>query len=145
MQPATTVIDVRTISPRDRHPLIFATFDRLGPDEGLEVVADHDPKPLSYQFEAERPGQVAWRYLEAGPDVWRVHIGRRGEAPAESAVTLDTTVNDLLRLAPEAGGLLNDLGVDTCCGGSNTLREAAVDAGMDPQALLAQARTAASG
>jgi regulator of cell morphogenesis and NO signaling len=140
MHATVTEIDVRPIAPRDRHPLIFRTFDGLRPGEAFELVNDHDPKPLYYQFQAERPGAVAWRYLEQGPDVWRVEIGRA--SAVAPAVSLDTTVNELLELAPHAGGLLNDLGVDTCCGGSNSLREAAIDAGLDPEALLAQAQGA---
>ena len=70
------VVDVRTVIPRERHPLIFSTFDALAPGEGFELVNDHDPKPLYYQLEAERPGQLAWSYVEQGPQVWRVQVGR---------------------------------------------------------------------
>lgn len=72
------IIDVRTIVPRERHPLIFATFDALEAGEEFELINDHDPKPLYYQFQAERPGAVAWEYLEQGPETWRVRIGRNG-------------------------------------------------------------------
>lgn len=51
-----------------------------------------------------------------------------------------TTVNDVLRLAPEASGLLLERGVDTCCGGSATLAEACDDADLDVSALLAELR-----
>ncbi len=71
-----TVLDVRQIIPRERHPLIFATFDRLHPGEAFILVNDHDPKPLYYQFSFERSGQFTWEYLEQGPEVWRVRIGR---------------------------------------------------------------------
>jgi uncharacterized protein (DUF2249 family) len=40
------------------------------------LVNDHDPKPLRYQFEAEHAGEFTWEYLESGPEVWRVRIGR---------------------------------------------------------------------
>ena len=70
------VVDVREIPPRDRHPLIFDTFACLDPGQHFELVNDHDPLPLYYQFKAERTGQFNWRYLEEGPDVWRVAIGR---------------------------------------------------------------------
>ncbi len=69
-------IDVRTLPPRERHPLLFQRFDALASGESFELVNDHDPKPLYYQFQAERPGRVAWTYLEEGPDVWRVRIGK---------------------------------------------------------------------
>jgi uncharacterized protein (DUF2249 family) len=70
-------LDVRAIAPRDRHPLIFRLFDELEPGGAFELVNDHDPKPLYYQFQAERQGQVDWAYLEEGPEVWRVRVGRR--------------------------------------------------------------------
>ena len=71
-------IDVREIAPRERHPLIFQTFDDLAAGEAFELVNDHDPKPLYYQFRAERQGQVYWEYLEEGPEVWRVRISKTG-------------------------------------------------------------------
>jgi len=73
-------IDVREIIPRDRHPLIFQTFDALQEDEGFDLVNDHDPKSLYYQLLHERPDQFSWEYLEDGPEVWRVAIRRTREA-----------------------------------------------------------------
>lgn len=70
-------IDVRNIVPRDRHPLIFQTFDALDEGEAFELINDHDPKPLYYQFVHERPDQFEWDYLQQGPDVWRVSIQRQ--------------------------------------------------------------------
>jgi uncharacterized protein (DUF2249 family) len=74
----TSVIDVRTIIPRERHPLIFNTFHGLAPGESFVLVNDHDPKPLYYQFQAEHAGSFTWDYLDQGPDVWRVRVGRSG-------------------------------------------------------------------
>ncbi len=71
------VLDVRPIPPRDKHPTIFSTFDALEPGAAFVLLNDHDPKPLRYQFEAERPGEFAWEYLEQGPTEWRVRISRR--------------------------------------------------------------------
>jgi uncharacterized protein (DUF2249 family) len=69
-------IDVRTIVPRERHPLIFNTFAGLQPGSSFLLVNDHDPKPLYYQFKAELADRFEWTYLESGPDVWKVRIGR---------------------------------------------------------------------
>ncbi len=69
-------IDVRVIPPVQRHALIFKTFEALGSGEKFELVNDHDPKPLYYQFSAERAGEFTWDYQEQGPQVWRVHIGK---------------------------------------------------------------------
>lgn len=83
-QTVKTTIDVRTIPPRLRHPLIFDSFDALTPGEALLLVNDHDPKPLYYQFQAESSGGFTWDYLETGPDVWSVRIGKPGDAAAHA-------------------------------------------------------------
>ena len=72
-----TVLDVRTIQPRERHPMIFSTFDNLQPGASFELVNDHAPTPLYYQFLHERPNVFEWTYLEEGPETWRVRITRK--------------------------------------------------------------------
>lgn len=72
-------IDVREITPRDRHPLIFNTYDQLAPGASMLLVNDHDPKPLYYQLSAERTNLGGWDYLESGPDVWQVRISKKSE------------------------------------------------------------------
>lgn len=67
-------LNVVNIIPRERHPLIFKTFDDLAKGESFILVNDHDPKPLYYQFVHEREGQVAWEYQQEGPDLWKVKI-----------------------------------------------------------------------
>jgi uncharacterized protein (DUF2249 family) len=72
----SNALDVRSIPHRDRHQLVFSTFRHLEVGESMELVNDHDPRPLYYQFQSERPGVVAWDYLESGPQTWRVRITR---------------------------------------------------------------------
>ena len=67
-------LDVRVIPPPQKHPTIFNTFDALSQGEGFQLVNDHEPRPLLYQFQIERTGQFNWQYVEQGPDVWRVNI-----------------------------------------------------------------------
>lgn len=69
-------VDVRGMPPWERHPRIFSTFDSLKPGDEMILVNDHDPKPLYYQFAAERKGIFEWSYLEEGPRDWRVEIKR---------------------------------------------------------------------
>lgn len=68
------LVDVRQTPPAQRHPMIFGTFESLKPGQSFELVNDHDPKPLYYQFQAELTGQFEWNYLERGPEIWRVEI-----------------------------------------------------------------------
>ena len=70
------VLDIRPIPPVRRHPLIFETFDALGVGGGFVLINDHDPKPLFYQFQAERTGTFTWDYLQQGPKEWQVRIGK---------------------------------------------------------------------
>lgn len=70
------LLDVRSDPPAKRHERIFRTFHDLSGGDAFVLVNDHDPKPLYYQFEAEYPGRFSWNYLEEGPEVWRVRIGR---------------------------------------------------------------------
>lgn len=70
-------VDARLYEPKDKHPVIFKTFDELNAGEKMELINDHDPRPLQYQFMMERPEQFEWEYLEQGPEVWRVAIGKK--------------------------------------------------------------------
>lgn len=70
------ILDVRTEPHARRHGLIFGNYVKLAAGEGFELVNDHDPKPLYYQFNAQHRGEFTWDYLEQGPDVWRVRIGK---------------------------------------------------------------------
>lgn len=63
--------------PREKHPTIFRTFDGLEPGQFMLLVNDHDPKPLQYQFMMERGDEFTWEYLEEGPEVWKVAIGKK--------------------------------------------------------------------
>lgn len=92
ISPATALVDVRAVAPRERHPLIFSTFRRLAAGQAMELVNDHDPRPLYHQFQAEAPGSFGWDYLETGPGTWRVRISKLAAA------------------SPGASG-------GTCCGG----------------------------
>ena len=80
MSTTDQTLDVRNEPPARRHELIFDTYHELLPGEGFVLVNDHDPKPLRYQFEAEHTGASSWDYLEQGPEVWRVRIGRAAAA-----------------------------------------------------------------
>ncbi|HJV46451.1 MAG TPA: DUF2249 domain-containing protein [Bacillota bacterium] len=73
----TTQVDARKYPPREKHPTIFRAFDELQSGQVMELVNDHDPRPLQYQFMMERPEQFSWEYVEEGPEVWRVAIAKK--------------------------------------------------------------------
>ena len=80
-----TTIHVQQIPPRERHAHIFASFDALGVGQALQLVNDHDPRPLRFQFDDRTPGQFDWTYVESGPETWRVNIKRTATKEAAAA------------------------------------------------------------
>lgn len=81
--PSERVIDVRDIEPGFRHQIITRLFENLMPEAALQLISDHPPKPLRYQFEMRYGDRLRWTYLEEGPDVWRVRL-ERVPAPADA-------------------------------------------------------------
>lgn len=70
-------VDARLYEPRDKHPKIFEAFASLAAGEKMELINDHNPRPLHYQFIMELPDTFEWKYLEQGPEVWRVAITKK--------------------------------------------------------------------
>ncbi len=74
-------LDVREISCREKHPLIFRRWTDLAVGTHFVLVNDHDPVPLYYQFAAQFPNAFTWEYLVAGPDEFQVKITRTAATP----------------------------------------------------------------
>jgi uncharacterized protein (DUF2249 family) len=78
MNHTTTTLDVRPVEPKDRFEAIMGAYDALAPGGALELTVDHDPKCMYYTLHATREDDgFTFRYLEEGPEVWRVEV-RRG-------------------------------------------------------------------
>ncbi|MDR6735013.1 iron-sulfur cluster repair di-iron protein [Sphingobacterium sp. 2149] len=119
------LLEVFNIEPRLKHPTIFDHFDALDSGESFIIKNDHDPKPLYYQLLGERGKDIIWNYLESGPEYWQVRLGK----PLESE-TLET-VGNIAAADIRKAQVLKQLGVDFCCGGKQTLKEAAHSIGLD--------------
>jgi uncharacterized protein (DUF2249 family) len=103
-----TLVDVRPMAPRDRHATLFQTWQALADGAALELVNDHDPLPLYYQFACEHGGNFHWSYLERGPEVWRVRIAK-GRFP-DPGFTPNARMAKLPpAAAPVAGPLILDV------------------------------------
>ena len=74
---STEVLDIRPLPPRERHERIFRALDELAVGSTMRLVNDHDPRPLRYQLDAERPAQFRWEIVEAGPEQWSIDITAR--------------------------------------------------------------------
>lgn len=69
-------IDLCAMPRPQRHPIVFAAFDRLAVGESFTIYNDHDPQPLRLQTEQMREGEMNWEYVERGPDTFRIRLTR---------------------------------------------------------------------
>ncbi|MBC6490373.1 iron-sulfur cluster repair di-iron protein [Flavihumibacter stibioxidans] len=122
---ADNFLNVTLLEPRQKHPTIFLRFDALGEGESLTIHNDHDPKPLYYQLLGERGDIFTWEYLEQGPEWWKVRISKKISGQQDE--TLGQIVARDLRKAQ----VFKKHGIDFCCGGRKTVKEACAEKGLD--------------
>ena len=123
------ILDVTKIEHKKKHPVIFEHFDVLEQGEAFIISNDHDPKPLYYQLLGERGSIFTWDYLEEGPALWRVKIGKR--TTREGVETIGQIAAKDIRKAD----VFRRMGIDFCCGGKQTLKEACEQAGVSEEQL----------
>jgi len=73
----THVLDVTVIEPRFKHSTIYEHFDALQAGEAFIIHNDHDPKPLYYALLNDKGDTFSWEYLQQGPEIWEVKIGKK--------------------------------------------------------------------
>lgn len=122
---AENILDVTRLEPRQKHPTIFSRFDELNEGKSLTIHNDHDPKPLYYQLLGERGNIFNWEYLEQGPEWWKVKITKRisGEK--------DETLGEIAAKDLRKAQIFKKYGLDFCCGGKKTVKEACKERGLD--------------
>ena len=119
------ILDVTAIEPRLKHPTIFKHFDALVEGDAFVIHNDHDPKPLYYQLLGERGNIFKWEYLLQGPEVWEVRITRN-----VPGVT-DTTIGELVAKDNRKAEVFKKFGIDFCCGGKKSVKDACTVKGID--------------
>ncbi len=119
------ILNVTLLEPKLKHPTIFNRFDELEKGFDLIIHNDHDPKPLYYQMLGERGNIFKWEYLEQGPEWWKVRITKHFDTDKEE--TLGAIAAKDLRKAQ----IFKQNGLDFCCGGKKTVKEACAEKGID--------------
>lgn len=127
-------LDVTQIEPRLKHPTIFKYFDDLKAGESFIIHNDHDPKPLYYQLLGERGPIFTWEYLEAGPQAWLVQIAKN-KADEDGNIE---TVGSIAAKDYRKAEVFKKYGIDFCCGGEKSLKEASAEAGISEELLKAE-------
>ncbi|HEY8661491.1 MAG TPA: iron-sulfur cluster repair di-iron protein [Hanamia sp.] len=130
------ILNVTLIEPKLKHPTIFVKFDELNPGESLIIHNDHDPKPLYYQLLGERGNIFVWEYLEQGPQLWRVKISKK------VAGEKDETLGEIAAKDLRKAEVFKKYGLDFCCGGKKTVKEACAEKGLDVTKVEQELQTA---
>jgi uncharacterized protein (DUF2249 family) len=74
-------LDLRDVPPPERHPKIFEAFSALNPGAVLELVNDHEPRPLYYELREEVPSFDADGYEveKRGPEEFVAKLPKESE------------------------------------------------------------------
>jgi regulator of cell morphogenesis and NO signaling len=130
------ILNVTVLEPRLKHPTIFSWFDELPAGEGFIIHNDHDPKPLYYQLLGERGNIFNWEYLEQGPELWRVKISKK------TAEEKEETLGEIAAKDLRKAEVFKKYGLDFCCGGKKTVKEACLAKGLDVTKVEAELKNA---
>jgi regulator of cell morphogenesis and NO signaling len=125
-------LDVTQIEPRLKHPTIFEKFDALNANQAFIIHNDHDPKPLYYQLLGERGNVFTWEYLENGPEMWKVKIGKIDLTQPKE------TIGEMVVKDYRKAQVFKKMGIDFCCGGKKTLDEVCNTKGIDVEIVKAE-------
>ncbi len=100
-------IDLREVPTWERLDRMLTAFDRLGANQVVEFVNDHEPKALRATLDAEREAISLWDVRNAGDGRWIVRLTRlpepalSGESPRVAFLRrcriFRTAPNDVLR------------------------------------------------
>ncbi|WIV13396.1 DUF2249 domain-containing protein [Proteiniborus sp. MB09-C3] len=70
-------VDLSNSEHNDKHKAIFDAFDTLDLGEKMLLIDSTDPTHLFNKLDEERETKLDWRYVEEGPDLWKVSVEKR--------------------------------------------------------------------
>lgn len=103
---------------------ILERFDALAVVQSIVVKNTHNMEILRYQLQHDRGNTFAWKYLEQGPNNWRVRITKLGNKSNAQGIG-ELAVDDYRKAE-----LFHRFGIDYCCNGNKSLRQAFEEAGV---------------
>ncbi len=113
---------VPSLPPALKHRTVFQTFDALPAGSSFVLVNDHDPSPLLYEMQAERGRGFDWNPIEEGPETWKIKITKHKATG---------TVGQIVARDIRKAEVFRKFGIDYCCGGKKSLRQACDEAQVE--------------
>ncbi len=130
------VIDATLLPPQIRHATIFAQYNALSQGNSFILENNHDPMPLYHQFVNKFGETFGWDYLERGPEWFRIRI-TKGGCSIQDETLGEIAVNDINKAL-----IFKKYGLNFCCGGGKTIKEACAEKGVDAAMVEAELKQA---
>lgn len=130
------IIDATLLSPAVRHATIFAQYNALNPGNSFILENNHNPIPLYNQFINEFGETFGWEYLENGPAWFRIRITKPGDSIQDKTLA-EVAVKDINKAL-----IFKKYGLNFCCGGQKTIKDAVADKGLDMATIEEELREA---
>lgn len=70
-------LDARIIPHAIRHGAVVGAFSQVRQGKAMVLAAPHNPLPLLKQLSEIEGDALEVSYLDEGPDVWRLRLGRK--------------------------------------------------------------------
>ncbi len=115
---AIETLDVNSLVPFFKNQIIRTRFDRLAEGGAFIIHNNFDPKPLYYYLLVERGSIFNWKYLEKGPEVWKVEIRKLKNDVASLQIA------EIVRKDYRKAKVFKKYGIDSYSGGKKILEEA---------------------
>lgn len=115
---AIETLDVNSLVPFFKNQIIRSRFDRLAEGGAFIVHNNFDPRPLYYYLLVERGSVFSWKYMEEGPEVWKVEIRKLKDEVAS------LQIGEIVRKDYRKAKVFRNYGIDSYCGGKKILEEA---------------------
>lgn len=74
--PIEKIYDARALTCETKQAQVFSRARNLAQGDFFVLLNGHNPMPLRYLLEGAYPGLFSWDYVEKGPEVFAVRIGR---------------------------------------------------------------------
>jgi len=120
------ILDATLLHPSEKHATIFSQFNALDKGASFILLNDHDPIPLHGQFTSEFGDTFGWDYLERGPEWFKIRITKK-QSNIQDETLGEIAVKDLRKAL-----VFKKFGLDFCCGGKKTVKQACSEKGLDP-------------